>query len=267
MEVVVYNPKFNCFKQGDIVSWARANKLDLVVENHRNSAGETSYGYESLVDHYQAIPQSIVEVHRAMVALGWRDRGFVKRNGPGQKGHQNSRLMRIAKIPYVLLEHGFISNPQENQRYDSKLISIGSSIYDAAKRSGVKRLGVIYGHGQGDPGACKLPRTEAEDVRRISVAKKKEEIDMDRNELNRILDERDRKIKTDVLKQVTDLIRPGDIKGAHWANADFEELNKFLVENGVDPIESTAHNNMCTRGVMLRVVNLARKAIGKAASK
>ncbi|OHW61366.1 N-acetylmuramoyl-L-alanine amidase [Andreesenia angusta] len=261
MEVVVYNPKLNCFKQGDIVSWARANKLDLVVENHRNSAGETSYGYESLVDHYQAIPQSIVEVHRAMVALGWRDRGFVKRNGPEQKGHQNSRLMRIAKIPYVLLEHGFISNPQENQRYDSKLISIGSSIYDAAKRSGVKRLGVIYGHGQGDPGACKLPRTEAEDVRRISVAKKKEEIDMTKEELNKILDERDRAITTKVLKEVTSILSPGEVKGEHWVNPDFEELNRYLEANGVPAIMSRAHNNMCTRAEVIRINNLTRKAI------
>lgn len=249
MEVVVYNPKLNCYKQGDIVSWARANKLDLVVENHRNSAGETSYGYESLVDHYQAIPQSIVEVHRAMVALGWRDRGFVKRNGPGQKGHQNSRLMRIAKIPYVLLEHGFISNPQENQRYDSKLLSIGSSIYDAAKRSGVKRLGVIYGHGQGDPGACKLPRTEAEDVRKIKI---KGEIELNENQVRAIVKD---EVGDIIREEIRKALKPSEIDKAgqepsHWAEGAFQNLQSSGVK-----FHERRFNDLLTRGEAFQMLS------------
>lgn len=223
MEVVVYNPMLNSFKQGNIVSWARANKLDLVVENHRNSAGETSHGYESLIDHYQTVTNSIKEVHKAMVALGWRDRGFVKRNGPGQKGHQNSRLMRIAKIPYVLLEHGFISNPKENQKYDSLILAIGSGIYDAAEKSGVKRLGVIYGHGEGDPGACKLPRTEADDVRKIKI---KGEIELTEKQIRAIVKD---EVGDIIREEVRNALKPSEIDTAgqepsHWAEGAFQNL-------------------------------------------
>ena len=74
-------------------------------------------------------------------------------------------------ISYSLIELGFINNLEDNSIFDGNITSIGRLIFEALEKMGVRRLGVVCGHGQGDPGACAFGKTESEDVRKIWVEK------------------------------------------------------------------------------------------------
>ena len=163
MEVIYYHKNYDAYQQRDIVAWARANKLDYIIELHRNAASAAAYGYESLL---KGTPDSTdLAIHNAMVSLGFYNRGIKQRTDL----YNMNQISGICS--YILLELGFITNSGDNTIFDNKLNEIGSKIFDAAEKTGVKRLGVICGHGQGDPGAVAFGRQEALDVRKINVAK------------------------------------------------------------------------------------------------
>lgn len=157
MEVIYYPPDINCYVRGDIKAWALNNGLDYICEIHRNAGG--GQGYETLVKGgYDSVD---LLIHNAMVGLGFRDRGIKLRS-------DLANMNRISGIcSYSLIEVGFIDSPADNTIFDYS--DIGKTLYNACQSAGVQRLGIIYGHGQGDPGAIAYGRQEADDVRIIKV--------------------------------------------------------------------------------------------------
>lgn len=161
MHVVYYPSNIDCFRKGDIVSWAKKNKLDYVIEIHRNAGG--GVGVETLV--YRGMSDKFDRaVHSAMFSQGYKNRGI-----KGRTDLANMNRMAIGGISYSLIEVGFIDSTGDNTIFDKTLTNLNKTIFVNLKNSGVKRLGVVYGHGQGDPGAVKGSRKEEKDVRRIKL--------------------------------------------------------------------------------------------------
>ena len=159
MEVIYYPKEKNCYANKDIVSWARANNLDYICEIHRNAGG--GYGYETLVKG--GADSTDKAIHNAIVGLGFRDRGIKLRTDLYNMNAING------KVSYSLIEVGFIDSVDDNNLFDRNLDAIGKAIYSACESQGVKRLGIICGHGQGDSGASAFGRREDLDVRKINV--------------------------------------------------------------------------------------------------
>lgn len=162
MDVIYYPSNLDAYQQGNIATWAKQNNLKYVVELHRNAGGGT--GYETLIHSSFSADATDTGIHNAMISLGFVNRGIKSRSDLG-----NMNRMATAGISYSLIELGFIDNPNDNTLFDNIVSQIGKKIYTACSNAGVTRLGVIYGHGQGDPGASAYGRTEAADVRRITV--------------------------------------------------------------------------------------------------
>ena len=161
MEVIYYPKEKNCYASKDIVSWATVNKLDYICEIHRNAGGGT--GYETLVKGWADSTDKAI--HNAIVGLGFIDRGIKLRTDL----YNMNAINGICS--YSLIEVGFIDNQNDNTLFDNKLTEIGNAIYSACEGQGVARLGIICGHGQGDPGASAYGRREDLDVRKIEVKK------------------------------------------------------------------------------------------------
>lgn len=159
MEVVYYPKEKNCYANRDIVSWAKANNLDYICEIHRNAGG--GYGYETLVKG--GADNTDNAIHNAIVGLGFRDRGIKLRTDL----YNMNAINGICS--YSLIEIGFIDSTDDNNLFDKNLEAIGNAIYSACESTGKTRVGIICGHGQGDPGASAFGRREDLDVRKINV--------------------------------------------------------------------------------------------------
>lgn len=165
MEVIYYDKTKDAYQQRNIHTWSTHNKLDYVIELHRNSfTNKTANGSEVLIHEKNNANNIDKAVLNSIISCGYLNRGFKKRGDLA-----NMNLMKNAKIGYSLAEIGFISNVKDNEIFDKTLQKLGQELYTRLKNAGVKRLGVVYGHGQGDPGAVNGKRTEAEDVRKIKV--------------------------------------------------------------------------------------------------
>lgn len=166
MQVIYYNIKKDAFRERNIHVWAQNNKLDYVIELHRNAfTNKTAKGSEVLI-HEKINANNINKaVLNSIISCGYVNRGFKKRSDLS-----NMNLMRNTKIGYSLAEIGFISNEGDNKVFDKTLQKLGQELYNNLKKAGVKRLGVVYGHGNGDPGAVNGNRKEADDVRKIKIS-------------------------------------------------------------------------------------------------
>ena len=164
LEIIEYPRHLNCYANKDIKAWVLANNIDSVVELHRDSfTVPTANGYSTQLlagGGYDATDKAI---HEAMVSLGFYNRGMVYRSDL----YNMNQLAGICS--YRLIELGFITNVNDNKIFDDNLSKIGQLVYKSCADTGVKRLGIIYGHGGGDPGGVGTNRTEADDVRKISV--------------------------------------------------------------------------------------------------
>lgn len=167
MEVVYYPPNINAFAARNIHTWARQNGCDYVIELHRNAGGGD--GSEVLL-MLPAAPEDNISLN--VIA------NYIPKNRGLKDGSwlQNASLMNIVSISYCLLEVGFIDNPGDNAEFDKNLALINTDLYNQLKNIGIKKLGVVYGHGGTDPGACAYNRTEAIDVRKIILNSKGENI-------------------------------------------------------------------------------------------
>lgn len=279
LHVEIYNPNINSVKAGNIGSWANANKLDGIIELHRNAVDNPqAHGYETILD-YKNINSFAKNVHAKMVALGWRDRGYKYANDGKWRNLSNPRKAREARqggIPYALLELGFIGNSNDNKIFDQNLVQMGNLIMKAAIESGMKRIGIVYGHGGGDPGAGGLGRREATDVRKIpfnpsnlnskpqstpsestpnnpETAIKKEAETMTKVEIEQLIDSKLKEFQSN-------LVNGPEIEDS-WVNEDFNALNKFLECRGVEPITSKQHNTVVTRAILIRVAKLLADAM------
>lgn len=166
MFVAYYPTNKDAFRVGDIVSWAKRNKLDYVVELHRNSATSSSAnGAEIWIKSGYGASKYDKALYSATLAMGYTPRGIKKTNGLA-----NVNRMALSGIDYALWEGGFIKNSRDNKIFDD-VRKQSTLLYNQLSKSGVKRLGIVYGHGGSpyDPGATNGSRQEAKDVRRIKL--------------------------------------------------------------------------------------------------
>ena len=165
MDVIYYDKTKDAFQRKTIHTWAKNNKLDYVIELHRNSFSSSSAkGAEVLIWHKFNASAKDSAVLTSLINCGYTNRGIKKRSDL-----QNINLMSKTNIGYNLVEIGFISNANDNKIFDTTLTILGQQLYIRLKDTGVKRLGVVYGHGQGDSGAVNGKRTESDDVRKIKI--------------------------------------------------------------------------------------------------
>ncbi|OHW62887.1 sporulation-specific N-acetylmuramoyl-L-alanine amidase [Andreesenia angusta] len=204
---------------------------DIFVSEHCNSSHFLAEGIEAF-----AYPGSKEGAKLAREILD-----ELKKINPVDRGVKfgDFAVLRETRMLAVLVEMGFISN-------------IGDSAYLANEQQRLAELQAtaILNHLNIKPNITG-----------------KDEIDMTKAELEKLLDDRDKALTSKVLREVTRLLNPGDVKDGHWVDLDFKELNEFLEANGVPPIVSTAHNNTCTRAEVIRINNLTRKAIESSVKK
>lgn len=331
MDIVIYNPNVNAFTSRNIHTWARNNGCDLVLELHLNAVSNpTAHGYETLKDFNQPNRKVFNDIHNAMVRKGWRDRGFKPCNGGGGRNLQNPRLMRQVGIDYILLEFCFITNANDMLTYDQNIDEIPKAIIDSCRNNGIRKLGIVYGHGGRDPGAVGVNgRREALEVRRINFTSVKreplptnsigeitvtasklnvrvqpnasatsigfvyrtntrptfkkvgtwyqivfenqvgyvhadyvnfnksreDELDMTQDQLNKLLDEREKATIDKVLK----ILRPGDSVGNHWSDGEFDEFNTRMIAKGESPLSDKRPQDVITRAEVVTMINKESK--------
>lgn len=164
MKVIYYPSNKNCYKMGDIAIWAKSNNCDYVVEIHRNAGG--GKGSELLINASYNADTADNAVLSTVVSSIPPSRGIKKRSDLA-----NINRMADTGISYSLVEIGFIDNAVDNTNFVKNVDKIGKDIFVALEQVGVKTLGVIYGHGAGDPGAVSLGRKEVNDVRLVKIQK------------------------------------------------------------------------------------------------
>lgn len=115
----VYNTPF------EKATMANNSGADLFVSFHRNAMptpGSAS-GAEVLVYEDAGLPAKVARsVLSELSQAGLTDRGVIER--------KNLVVLRRTQMPAVLLEVGFIDNPQDNQIFDSEFEQIAQGIAD-----------------------------------------------------------------------------------------------------------------------------------------
>lgn len=113
---------------------ANAAKADFLVSLHRNSAGASAEGYETLVYGNSGIKKEFAnKINKKMKEIG-----FVNR---GTKIRTDLSVLKVSSMPAVLLELGFISNAVDNKRFDDEFGSIAKAITETiASVNGFKRI-------------------------------------------------------------------------------------------------------------------------------
>lgn len=252
MKTVIYPVNKRSVTAGDIGKWAKKNGCDLVIEVHFNAVKDPkSNGCETLTDYNQRDGIPIKNIHRELVKLGWRDRGFKPCNGGGGRSLQNPRLVRQEGIQYMLLELCFISNVNDMALFDKHMDTIPSIILKTARESGVRTLGIVYGHGGNDVGAEGINgRREAVEVRRLDFTSDKvhtetEEsvLDMTREELDKLIDDK-----------ITSRVKESEVNTSgqspdHWSESPFQSLQ----QEGI-VFHERRFNDYVTRGEMYQAL-------------
>lgn len=175
MNVVYYDKNKNCFKEKNIKSWAVSNKLDYIIELHKNGNKNTSANGTGVLIKQGTNSTNMAIANELLQVLckyfkNWST-GIVCRTDLYNMNSINGTCN------YSMLEICFNSNDDDNKIFDKNIKNIGNDLYIALSKLGIKNLGVIYGHGNGDPGAVNGSRTEAEDVRRIEVKEMVKQLD------------------------------------------------------------------------------------------
>lgn len=104
-----------------------ANRMeaDYFVSLHRNAANEpgTGSGIMSLVYEGGSAAQELGEsINRELEKTGFRNLGIVER--------PDLIVLRRTQMPAVLVETGFIDNPEDNRRFDEQAEEIAEAISD-----------------------------------------------------------------------------------------------------------------------------------------
>lgn len=109
---------------------ANNSGADLFVSFHRNAMptpGSAS-GAEVLVYEDEGVPAEVARnILSELSQAGFTDRGVIER--------KNLVVLRRTQMPAVLLEVGFIDNPQDNQVFDSEFEQIAQGIADGILES------------------------------------------------------------------------------------------------------------------------------------
>lgn len=107
---------------------------DFLVSLHRNSAGPSAKGYETLVYGNSGTKKEFAnKINQKMKEIG-----FVNR---GTKIRIDLSVLKVSSMPAVLLEIGFISNSSDNKLFDNEFDSIAKAITETiADVNGLKRI-------------------------------------------------------------------------------------------------------------------------------
>ncbi len=120
----VYNTPFEKATMGN------NSGADLFVSFHRNAMPTpgSANGAEVLVYSDEGLPAQVARnVLTELSEAGFADRGVIER--------KNLVVLRRTQMPAVLLEVGFIDNPEDNQIFDSEFEQIAQGIADGILES------------------------------------------------------------------------------------------------------------------------------------
>lgn len=102
---------------------ANAADADFFVSIHRNAAAEpgTGSGTMTLVYREEGLAKELASsINRELAKTGFTDLGTFERPG--------LVVLRRTQIPAVLVEAGFIDNPEDNERFDAQFDEIANAI-------------------------------------------------------------------------------------------------------------------------------------------
>ncbi|MCB6608761.1 N-acetylmuramoyl-L-alanine amidase [[Clostridium] symbiosum] len=102
---------------------ANAADADFFVSIHRNAAAEpgTGSGTMTLVYREEGLAKELASsINRELAKTGFTDLGTFERPG--------LVVLRRTQIPAVLVEAGFIDNPEDNARFDAQFDEIANAI-------------------------------------------------------------------------------------------------------------------------------------------
>lgn len=102
---------------------ANAADADFFVSLHRNAAAEpgTGSGTMTLVYREEGLAKELASsINRELAKTGFTDLGTFERPG--------LVVLRRTQIPAVLVEAGFIDNPEDNARFDAQFDEIANAI-------------------------------------------------------------------------------------------------------------------------------------------
>lgn len=102
---------------------ANAANADFFVSIHRNAASEpgTGSGTMTLVYREEGLAKELASsINRELAKTGFTDLGTFERPG--------LVVLRKTQIPAVLVEAGFIDNPEDNERFDAQFDEIANAI-------------------------------------------------------------------------------------------------------------------------------------------
>ncbi len=177
MNIIYYDKNKNCYRERNIKQWAVNNKLDYIIELHKNSSSNSSATGTGVLIKSGTNNKNIELATKVFNVLN----KYFKKWSTGVVYRDNLYNMNVIEgsCNYSLLEICFNSNDNDNNVLDNNIENIGNDLYITLKESGIKNLGVIYGHGNGDPGAVNGTRYEADEVRRIEVKEMTKPIELD----------------------------------------------------------------------------------------
>ena len=108
------------YEKADMANEADA---DFFVSIHRNAAAEPGRGSGTMTLVYQeeGLAQELADsINRELRRTGFADLGIFERPG--------LVVLRKTEMPAVLVEAGFIDNPEDNERFDQQFDEIASAI-------------------------------------------------------------------------------------------------------------------------------------------
>ena len=109
---------------------ANRSDADLFLSLHRNAmpVPGTASGIESLVYSDEGTAGLLARnINRELASVGWTDLGVIDRPG--------LVVLRRTRMPAVLVEAGFIDNPQDNAFFDANLAATADAIADGVLRT------------------------------------------------------------------------------------------------------------------------------------
>lgn len=250
MNLFIYPKERDCYTTGDLIQYARNVGAGFIIEIHQNAASATATGYETLVHTNAYVSPLINDIHNYFVNKSYVNRGIKRTSSLA-----NCNRAMLLKVPYVLLEIGFISNSQNMDLYNKIVGSVGVDLKSILSKHGIGNCLIVFGHGGGDPGAVNgaLGINERNNVRRIDFNSK---VQGGTNDMT----------YTEVVKITNNVMETNDRDGnrkydanTHWAKPDFNELlNSGLYFNQMDS-NKPDYEIVATRGVVIRFINMVRK--------
>lgn len=109
---------------------ANRSGADYLISIHRNAMPipGTASGIMSLVYEKGGMAELLgSNINRQLAGVGFEDLGVIERPG--------LILLRRSQMPAVLVEAGFIDNPQDNERFDESFQEIAQAIADGVLRT------------------------------------------------------------------------------------------------------------------------------------